>query len=375
VRRVFLCPLIIGCSFEPGTSSGDASSRSDAANAAPHTRLIDIADRLVIGGPHADFPMLVSLSAPWLRSSSLGGDIASAAGFDITFSSDRAGAQRLAHELEAYRSSAGELIAWVKLPELVPSTTLYIHYGDTTISTSQENAAAVWSAGYAAVWHLAGDLRDSTGISPGKNSGSKDTTGRIERARQFDGCDDAVTFGSAATIDNVFATGGTAETWIRPTTWGGASRGRLFEKSDASSGSGMGWGISVDNHNVSAAVMFGYGGTTSDGLWNSPPDSIPLDAWTHVAVVYDVTNAPTHPLIYLNGHEVAISVLQPLNGAVSFDDAYDLMIGTRFAADRTFDGVLDEMRLSTVPRTQSWLETAYRNQIDASAFYTVGEPL
>jgi hypothetical protein len=38
-------------------------------------------------------------------------------------------------------------------------------------------------------------------------------------------------------------------------------------------------------------------------------------------------------------------------------------------------GMVDEVWVSTVARSQAWIETAYNNQHDAGAFYTVGAEL
>ena len=45
------------------------------------------------------------------------------------------------------------------------------------------------------------------------------------------------------------------------------------------------------------------------------------------------------------------------------------------AGGRTFAGILDEMRLSSVARSDGWLVTQFRNQSSPSTFYTVSAPL
>jgi len=61
----------------------------------------------------------------------------------------------LAWEVEKYGTSSGELEAWVKMPQLSNGgTTFYMCYGKSSISSFQSTASAVWSNGYAGVWHL-----------------------------------------------------------------------------------------------------------------------------------------------------------------------------------------------------------------------------
>jgi len=56
------------------------------------------------------------------------------------------------------------LVAWVRVPKLYagdgdPSsdTVIYMYYGNDSVTADPQNAAGVWSNGYAGVWHLAED--------------------------------------------------------------------------------------------------------------------------------------------------------------------------------------------------------------------------
>ncbi len=52
----------------------------------------------------------------------------------------------------------------------------------------------------------------------------------------------------------------------------------------------------------------------------------------------------------------------------------DLVVG-EVGRDRTFDGQLDELRLSNVARSADWILTQYRDHDDPAGFVTVGAPL
>jgi MSHA biogenesis protein MshQ len=373
--------LATGCGFEHGQAPVDApanGSSDDAPDArkpnTAHTRIIDITDGQVIGGPHPDFPLFVNLSANWLRTRA-NGQVDNPNGYDIVFSLDRDGTQRLAHEIEAYRGNSGDLVAWVKLPMLESTTTLYMHYGDPMITTSQENIAGVWTGGFAGVWHLGTDLRDSLGISMGTNAGSLDAAGRIERARNFDGVDDTVTAGSDPAIDDLFEKGGTVEVWARLDTFGEDNRGRMLEKSDTTTGNlTTGWLFAVDTSNVANGLMFAHTASSADGFWVSQAGVVVTGSWYHLAVVYDA-NVSGPPLVYVNGRAVSTTVLQALQGNAQSDADHTLMIGSRSAGDRAFDGLLDEARIAKVTRTAGWIETTYRNQNQPLTFYSIGEEL
>ncbi len=387
-----------GCGFSaPSVGPGDASPGQDAggdaaiADAPPdgmppdgppspiRTRRIDITDAQVTGGPHTDFPLLVSITAPWLRPTTAGGEVAHTNGFDIGFFADAAGTTRLAHEVEAYRSDAsnGTLIAWVKVPSLAPTSELYLRCGDPAITTSQESIAAVWSNGFAAVWHLGAFGDSTTNANTGTNSGSVGTSGQIGEARSFDALNDFIAVGSGASIANVFAGGGTFEAWFRAAGFGEGSKGRILEKGDAGLGETSGWYVSVDNDNVSSGMQFGHASTGGPGLgaWTTPAGSISLNTWTHVAVVYNKDSTGNDPLIFINGALMTLTDLRTPAGNMVSDAIYSARLGNRGASDRTFNGRVDEVRLSTSSRSAGWITTSHRNQSNPGAFYTVGAPL
>ena len=355
--------MLVGCGFsaslpsgaQPDGTPGSESAPGDGGFDTPNgstvvTRQIDIVDGKVSGGPHADFPLLVV--APITAAHPMG--------FDISFSADPAGVTKLAHEIEHY--AAGELVAWVKVPLLADATVLYLHYGDAAITTSQENRAAVWSAGYAAVWHM-NDVADSTAQNTTTDSGTVAAAGKIAGARAFTA--DRLTAGSATAVDNVFAGGGTAELWFRATAWGGNDLGRVFDKGPSNTVVGM------CHENVSAAFLVGRSFSNNPGNWCTPEGSLALNTWTHVAVVYDDSSAANVPLIYIDGVlQTVTAESTPSGNAVSEANAA-LAIGDRTIGERAFAGQLDEARLATVTRSAGWIVTTYENQRDPAAFVTI----
>ncbi|KPJ58250.1 MAG: hypothetical protein AMJ46_14485, partial [Latescibacteria bacterium DG_63] len=159
-----------------------------------------------------DFPMLVSIqNDPDLKTTANGGKVANTNGYDIIFKA-WVGATQLSHEVEKYDGTTGTLVAWVKIPTLKADedTVIYMDYGDSTITESQENAAGVWDSNYAAVWHLkettggSGAIKNSTSYSnDGTNSAglSLGATGKINGAIYFDGAGDYVTVPSPTNTD------------------------------------------------------------------------------------------------------------------------------------------------------------------------------
>jgi hypothetical protein len=373
------CGFPHGAGIDGGTSAQDTGDATDAIGTdsdgsmqpGPRVRLLDLDDTRITGGQHANFPLLVQITAPWLETVANGGSVARADGFDIFFSADQAGTAKLPHEVELYAPDSGNLIAWVLVPALLPTTVLYLHYGDTAATVDPQNVVGVWAGGYEAVFHMEA-IADAAGKNPvlGANTTAM-VAGRIDLARSFDGGDDYLDVGSATAIDDIFVAGGTAEGWFFADTFGEASYGRIFDK-----GHEFGWSIFVNNTERANSIGFLHGsGTTSWGFWNTATNTITLNAWHHVALVYNQDSAANVPAFFVDGVLVSSSALDNPPAAMMSDAARVLRAGNRVAGDRTFDGVLDELRLSAAPRSAGWIATQYLNQNDPAGFVMVGPEL
>jgi outer membrane protein assembly factor BamB len=239
-----------------------------------------------------DFPVLININAD--------SDLASHArsdGWDIVFtSSDKI--TKLNHEIETYSSSNGNLVAWVRVPNLsnLVNTVLYIYYGNPT-SSNQQNSTYVWS-GFQAVWHLkenpaatAPQMKDSTLNNNGTSGGSMtiggQVAGKIDGSLVFDGTDDYISFSNSASLN---ITSVTVETWLKlsgsfnnqaQSNQGLVDKGpyQLFlDKSDGKlkfsldNAAAASWSVSYDSASASTinclAVYNGklYAGTSSGGI-------------------------------------------------------------------------------------------------------------
>ena len=170
------------------------------------------------------------------------------------------------------------------------------------------------------------------------------TSGQLDGGLDFDGADDTVDAGSASTIDDVFAGGGTLAGWIYPRSWGGGAFGRIADKADALGANRNGWAFEL--YGSPRAMLFQYGFSGNIGNWYTPTDSVVLDTWQHVAVVYDNSADTNDPTIYIDGVAQPLTELDTPVGTTSSDAANDLHLGNyAVALSRAFDGVLDDIRL------------------------------
>ena len=353
-----------------GTLIDADESLDDAAPDTPtqpagKVRQIDIVDARVTGGPHANFPVLVALSAPWLKSQTNGGDVVRDDGADVFFSSDSLGMTRLDHEVEAYAPTTGTIVAWVRIPSLSAQTVFYVRYGDPAITTSQQNAAGVWT-GYELVAHLQNGS-DSTGKNTASTVNAMSSVGKIGNGMRFLASNTRIDFGSAAAVDNVFLGGGSLHAWFRADSFGPIGLGRVFSKFGAS-----GWTLGVaDTNNCLQFVHT----STDQGVWQSPLNSVALNVWIHAVVVYNKDTTTNNPTMYINGLSVNVAELASPSGALDNDAPEPLLIGNSTSLDRAFDGTLDELRVSSATTTAARVTTEYANQSAPTTFLTISEPL
>ncbi len=134
----------------------------------------------------------------------------------------------LDHEIEKWVGGTGELVAWVRIPSVNTinagtDTVIKILYGDSSVTTSTQNAAGVWDTNYMGVWHLYEDVVDETAgathfdstsnNNDGTQDGNVEMAGKIADGQAFDGNDyiqvpDSLDWdtGGAVTIEQWFST-------------------------------------------------------------------------------------------------------------------------------------------------------------------------
>lgn len=106
-----------------------------------------------------NFPVLIKLN-----SSNINYAGTQNAGQDIRFVDGGSCNRLLGYEIEEW-NEAGDSFVWVNVPKIdAGSTTDYIYmYYKNAAATDAQNPAAVWSETYAAVYHMNGDMQDSSG--------------------------------------------------------------------------------------------------------------------------------------------------------------------------------------------------------------------
>lgn len=356
-----------------GAAAGGGPVVGTCADQPLTARTIDIVDAQVIDGPHQDFPLLVSLTASWLRTLDQGGSVADAQGADLRFALDAQGASLLDVELEQYDSVNGSLVAWVRVPALDAATVLYLLYGECAALLPRP-MGSVW-AGYSAVWHLEDNAEATGQSSDAVEEGSVASgPGQIVGGRLFDGSAGAFNAGSSTAVDDVFQGGGAVSAWIFPSASTSGVAGRIASKVPQRSLNLDGWALMLDPV-PSGSLLFRHDFSATPGYWSTPVGSLALGGWHLVAVQYTNTSTTEVPEFYIDGQRMSPgSTMQTPSGSADSDAPANVYIGNLGDGSRPFTGTIDELRLSRTRRPAGWFATEYNNQHDPSGFFVVTPP-
>ncbi len=365
---LFLARQWTGSTWSAATVSGTPSSTSTTISAQsgfgdfvignpwpwyngawPYRVAITI-DHTKVTGPLTNFPVLINLTNSALQ------QYAQASGNDLLFTAND-GTTKLAHEIENYTNSNGSLVAWVNVPLLsaTTDTILYLYYGNPS-TTNQQNVAGTWNSGFKAAWHLNNLFTDSTSNHfTGVNTGTLDAAGKISNGRAFvrsNGVDYITITGMMGSSSNL-----TLSAWINLTTkdTGGAEFISLGDHA----------ALRQDNTGI---VGFFYDG----GAWHTTPSSTNAagTGWRYVAYTYG--DGGQNQKLYVDGVQIASSAF---TNSISYAGlGPNTLIGMHGngQAGFSFDGTMDEVRVSQTARSSAWLSTEYNNQSSPGTFQRVG---
>jgi hypothetical protein len=335
-----------------------------------HTKVIgDSGDTVDL----TDFPMLIKESGTWLRNSAYtDGLIENTNGYDIIFK-DSTETITLAHEIEYYNEGSeaanGELVAWVKIPTLDAdaNTVIYMYYGNSCITTETQNKNDVWDSSYKMVQHLQEtsgtheDSNDSNNHSSTLTVTDQGAAGQMDGADELNGSTDYISIPNATSLNlgNDF----TLEAWVKrgsiDTTH--AMLSKLYDTSYS-------WKLSFD--------------TTSD--WVRLDVYNTSDAYTNLnSTDLTVTDTTNWHYVVARADNGSLNIWVDENKSTQTNsftgdvrhDTQPLYIGSsQWSSSRTdeFDGLMDEVRISSIARTDGWIQTSHNTGSSPAAFYNLG---
>lgn len=307
-----------------------------------------------------NFPVLINLSSD--------SDLVSHAqtdGDDILFTNDTG--TKLNHEIESWNNTGnGDLVAWVNVTSLShdTDTDIYMYYGNSGAS-NQENPEDVWDSNYVAVWHMdesSGNIIDSSGtIADHSFSGSlpDKRDGVIDGCQDFDGTCDYIDFGdeSATEVSNP-----TLTAWVKTDDYtdslnGAITRGNVF-------GATHEYSYKMDFHSGNARF------SVTDALNNGYSTghlAISDNKWHMYALVYDGSNVISYK-------DSSRNVGDSFSGSIDYTKTCDSFVISEETCDYEFAGRMDEIRLSSIARSDDWINTEYNSMNNATngGFFSLG---
>lgn len=315
-----------------------------------------------VSGTVTNFPVLVRLNA-----ANFNFDQAKSDGSDLRFSKNEAAsnATELAMEIERWDNANKLAEIWVKVPEILGDNSqqgIKMYWGHQSPPTPTPSSPVFSSSnGFAGAWHL--KEASGTGTVQFKDvtpSGNHSTAHNLNSSHSVAGISGlGVEFKGSQSIttanngNSLHPTGPMSiEFWVNPNQTG--SYKRIVSK--AFSSSGQPWeeyDIQTDGSSGAFAFVLGMGSSQSSVV--SSPGSVSIGQWRHVAGTYD----QTFMRIYVDG------VLQgslAKTGAIS-DYGQPITMG-KYQHDgaSNFNGLLDEVRISTAARSADWVKLSYMNQ-------------
>ena len=293
-------------------------------------------------------------------------DHAQSDGDDFAFVSTD-GITQYNHEIENYDSEDGELIAWVNVTSIssTEDTDLYIYYGNPSCG-NQENIHDTWNSDFVGVWHCNnevdnddGDIKDSTiynnnGTTQNMESGDL-VDGKISKALNFDGVNEKVLVYDSEDGSLDLTGNFTLECW-----WEASD---LSDQFNSLMGKRHSTGYQYE-YRLRDGLIFKnrYSLLTTEG--SAEDNTVNYeDIWYYATVTLDAK----YITFYNDGSfSTSHEALFPQSNKALFG------FGSAGEYDNMFAGIIDELRVSKVPRSVGWVETSYNSMNSPSTFLTVG---
>ncbi|MCK5241072.1 T9SS type A sorting domain-containing protein [bacterium] len=272
----------------------------------------------------------------------------------------------LSREIVHFDSGNQELEAWVKT-DLSGSvnTVIYMYYGYA--AANKPNAADTWSNNFTAVWHLqsatgaANDIQESTANANHGSSQNMDAgngvIGQISNALNFNGSDEYINAGDDVSLQITGTL--TMSAWVNLTDdEANVYNTVIAKKLNWSSTSGY---LLQVLPQVNDMEVTGSGGTSAafdvaDYTTN----------WHFIVGTINATTAGG----FFDGGSLGTAATNALATSTQV-----VNLGRLGNGNESFDGQIDEVRISTVVRSANWISTSFNNQNNPGNFYNVGSEI
>lgn len=307
-----------------------------------------------------DFPLLVAFA----NDASIGSHILDLTNYnDVRFTAAD-GTTLLKYEKEYMAISSGSATGryWVKVPTITSSvsTVIYMYYG-SSCHTDASDKSNVWDANYNCVWHL------------GEGTGTVTADSKNNMLGTFMGGSVAPTWTPSGKVGNALSFGGGGYIAI---SGGSPPSGNALYTMEA-------WGrITVTTGNRGMVGYGNYGNLNQVNALRSAPEcaspgivnywwsndvyacafGLTVNTWYHFAGRYDGSLRQ----LFVNGNFQTADA----PGVHNFGTANFEIGRTNFT--EYWSGILDEIRISSIARSNDWVAFEYQNMNQANNCLTFG---
>lgn len=315
---------------------------------------------LVITGTTGTLTGQVWNGTPYLSYGITGSKVLNSSGYDIGFFSDSGCTSKLNWETETW-AATGIGVWWVqKTLTDGGTTTLYVGYGNSAISTDQSNKTGTWDSNYILVHHLPDGTsltgNDSTSnANNGTITAATATAGEVDGGGSFNGttAKDVITQNSGVNSGGDF----TASIWMKSSSCAGGGSWFngcvLFNKNTAGSAENS-WAITIVGGVLNCVVRAEV---------NTGTTSVNDNAWRLVGCSRNGTTGSK--TIYVNGSGESTSGTE----TQSATNTQNLNVGGK-TGEVFFPGSLDEVRFSNSIRAAAWWAADFASQGSPFTFWS-----
>lgn len=320
-------------------------------------------DKTILQGNETlyNFPLLIEVKDPDLKHISRGGKMVHLKGGDIRFSKAD-GETVLISQIEHYNPESGRLLAWVLLDTLSAksASSIYLYFSRADIPPS--NNSLFWEGSYQAIWHFSNSLQaDNSRRIRATMMGTSEANGVVGNGRNFSAANsDCAQFPWLQELD--LKADISVSAWVQLHS---INRHQVILSNQGDQPGG--YRLYIDKNNKVAFDFINLAGMHL-GTESSPGgQELENGQWYHIAAVYSLDDKTIRT--YLNGQLDKVAVV---NDSPAPTPAALQMGRDQFVADTYLDGTIDEVRLSKMVKSSTWLLTEYYTMKMAGSLFRMG---